>query len=471
MPMKDDIGLVHFIGIGGIGMSAIAEVLHNLGRKVQGSDANEGANVERLRAKGIDVFVGHRADNLGKAAVVVTSTAIKPDNPERMAARERHLPIVPRAEMLAEIMRFKAGIAVGGTHGKTTTTSLVGRLLIAGGLDPTIINGGILMDIGTNARMGGGDWLVAEADESDGSFLKLPAEIAIVTNIDPEHLDHYGTFDKAKEAFQRFVDAVPFYGCGVLCIDHPDVQALAAKLPQKPIVTYGANPQADVRYLDVRPDGTRTIFDVVVRNRRTGDTRRMDGLMLPMPGLHNVSNATAAIAVADRLGVSEEAIRAGLAGFKGVGRRFTHTGSWKGVEVYDDYAHHPVEITAVLKAARQAVRSKRSGRVIAIKQPHRYSRLDDLFDGFCSCFNDADTVLVAPVYAAGEQPIPGRDSAALADGLRSAGHRDVRLIDGPEAIAPLIAETAKEDDLVIFLGAGNVTAWAHALPDELARLG
>ncbi len=406
MPMKDDIGLVHFIGIGGIGMSAIAEVLHNLGRKVQGSDANEGANVERLRAKGIDVFVGHKAENLGDAAVVVTSTAIKAGQ-SRTHGCARKASAHRAACGNAGRNHALQGGHRGWRHPRQDDDDFVWSvgLLIAGGLDPTIINGGILMDIGTNARMGDGDWLVAEADESDGSFLKLPAEIAIVTNIDPEHLDHYGTFDKAKEAFQRFVDAVPFYGCGVLCIDHPDVQALAAKLPQKPILTYGANPQADVRYLDVRPEGTRTFFDVVLRDRRTGDSRRMDGLMLPMPGLHNVSNATAAIAVADRLGVSEDDIRSGLADFKGVGRRFTHTGSWKGVEIYDDYAHHPVEITAVLKAARQAVRSKRSGRVIAIKQPHRYSRLHDLFDGFCSCFNDADTVLVAPVYAAGEQPI------------------------------------------------------------------
>jgi UDP-N-acetylmuramate--alanine ligase len=468
MPMTDDIGPVHFIGIGGIGMSAIAEVLHNLGHKVQGSDQADGANVKRLRKKGIEVFVGHEAKNVENAGVVVTSTAIREDNPEKAAARERRIPVVPRAEMLAELMRFRSGISVGGTHGKTTTTSLVGRLLIAGGKDPTIINGGILMDIGTNARMGQGDWLVAEADESDGSFLLLPSEIAIVTNIDPEHLDHYGTFDAAKDAFREFVEGVPFYGCSVLCIDHPEVQALAARMAAKPVLTYGNNPQADVRFTDIRAEGASTIFNITIRDRRSGEVMRWNDLMLPMPGDHNVANATAAIAVAHRLGIGEEAVRSGLADFKGVGRRFTHTGSWNGVEIYDDYAHHPVEITAVLKAARQALRGDRSGKVIAIKQPHRYSRLSELFDGFCSCFNDADTVLVAPVYEAGETPIEGATATALVQGLQSAGHRDARLISGQNDVAPLVREIAQEGDIVVFLGAGNITAWAHALPDELA---
>ncbi|MDA8870671.1 UDP-N-acetylmuramate--L-alanine ligase [Rhizobiaceae bacterium] len=470
MPMTENLGPVHFIGIGGIGMSAIAEVLHNMGTRVQGSDGKDGANVERLRAKGITVHVGHDAGNLGDARVVVTSTAIQESNPERMAAIENHIPVVPRAEMLAELMRFKSGIAVGGTHGKTTTTSLVGRLLIAGGLDPTIINGGILMDIGTNARMGDGEWLVAEADESDGSFLKLPAEIAIITNMDPEHLDHYGTFENAKEAFKAFVEAVPFYGAGVLCIDHPEVHKLMQKMSNKPIVTYGTNVQADVRFTDVRPDGGRTFFDVHIRNRRDGTKETWRELMLPMPGQHNVSNATAAIAVAHRLGVGEDAVREGLADFKGVGRRFTHTGSWNGVEVYDDYAHHPVEITAVLSAARQALRAERSGRVIAIKQPHRYTRLKDLFDEFCGCFDDADIVLVAPVYTAGEAPLGDYDSDKLVRGLRAAGHRNVRAVADRESVADIVAAEAEEGDIVIYLGAGDITAWAHSLPGALAKL-
>lgn len=470
MRMADDIGLIHFIGIGGIGMSAIAEVLHNLGYPVQGSDAAEGANVKRLREKGIAVHVGHRAENLGASEVVVTSTAIKHDNPERVEAKERLIPIVRRAEMLAELMRFKQAVAVGGTHGKTTTTSMVGQLLETGGLDPTIINGGILNAIGTNARMGDGSWLVAEADESDGSFLKLPADIAIVTNIDPEHLDHYGTFDKAKEAFKTFVENVPFYGFGVMCIDHPEVQALVGRIEDRRLVTYGNNPQSDYRFHDVRPQGAKSTFDVTVRDRKTGEDQTIKDLVLPMPGIHNVSNATAAIAVAHQLGVPAEKLREGLANFKGVRRRFTHTGMWNGVDIFDDYAHHPVEISAVLKAARSAVKSAGKGRVIAIKQPHRYTRLNDLFDEFSSCFNDANTVLVAPVYEAGELPIEGINSKALVSAMKSAGHRDARSIDSPDEIAPLIREIVEDGDYVIFLGAGDITAWAHALPKELAKL-
>ncbi len=470
MRMSDDIGLIHFIGIGGIGMSAIAEVLHNLGHKVQGSDAADGANVQRLREKGITVHVGHKAENLGESAVVVTSTAIQHDNPERMEAKERHLPIVRRAEMLAELMRFKQSVAVGGTHGKTTTTSMVGTLLDYGGLDPTIINGGILNAYGTNAKMGEGDWLVAEADESDGSFLRLPADVAIITNIDPEHLDHYKTFDNAKEAFKTFIENLPFYGFGVVCIDHPEVQALRGRIEDRRLVTYGNNPQADVRFARVEAEGATSKFDVVIRDRKTGETSEMTGLVLPMPGIHNVSNATAAIAVAHELGVGEEKIREGLLAFKGVKRRFTHTGSWNGVEIFDDYAHHPVEISAVLKAARTSVKSAGKGKVIAIKQPHRYTRLESLFDEFGACFNDAQTVLLAPVYEAGEKPIEGINHETLASNMKSGGHRDVRVISGPEDIAPMIADVAEDGDFVVFLGAGNITAWAHALPDELAKL-
>ncbi|MEM1039234.1 MAG: UDP-N-acetylmuramate--L-alanine ligase [Pseudomonadota bacterium] len=463
MRMADDIGLIHFVGIGGIGMSAIAEVLHNLGYAVQGSDQNDGANVRRLREKGIDVHIGHRAENLGATRVVVTSTAIKPDNPERIAAKERHLPIVRRAEMLAELMRFKQSIAVGGTHGKTTTTSMVGQLLESGGLDPTIINGGILNAIGTNARMGEGDWMVVEADESDGSFLRLPADVAIVTNIDPEHLDHYGTFDRAKKAFQRFIENVPFYGFGVMCIDHSEVQALVSRIEDRRIITYGQNPQAAVRFTNVRAEGARSYFDITIRRWNSDTEVTMRDLMLPMPGIHNVSNATAAIAVANKLGVDEAGIRAGLEAFQGVKRRFTHMGTWKGVEIFDDYAHHPVEIAAVLKAARAAA----PGRVIAIKQPHRFTRLESLFDDFSACFNEADTVCVAPVYTAGEAPIEGYDSKSLVSALKSGGHRDARLLASEDEIAALVSQTAKEGDYVIFLGAGNVTQWAQALPGQL----
>lgn len=467
MKMPEKIGLVHFIGIGGIGMSGIAEVLHNLGYDVQGSDMSDSANVKRLREKGITVHIGHRAENLGDAEVVVASTAIKQDNPERVAARERNLPMVRRAEMLAELMRFKKAIAIGGTHGKTTTTTMVSTLLVAGGLDPTVINGGIINDIGTNARMGDGEWMVVEADESDGTFLKLPADVAIVTNIDPEHLDHYGDYEAVKKAFTTFVENVPFYGFGVMCLDHPEVQAQVAKITDRRVVTYGANPQAEVRFVDVSSKGAASHFAIEKRDRKTGEVIRIEDLVLPMPGLYNVSNATAAIAVSLELGVTPDAIRDGLSSFGGVKRRFTHTGSWNGVEVYDDYAHHPVEISSVLSAARQAT----SGKVIAIKQPHRYSRLESLFGDFCSCFNDADHVLVAPVYEAGEKPIEGYNATTLAEGLRSGGHRSAVAIEGPEVIAAKIAELAEPGDFVIFLGAGNVSQWAYALPDELKALG
>ena len=466
MKMPEKIGLVHFVGIGGIGMSGIAEVLHNLGYDVQGSDQNDSANVKRLREKGIEVHIGHRAENLGDAEVVVASSAIKQDNPERIAARERNIPMVRRAEMLAELMRFRKAIAIGGTHGKTTTTTMVSTLLVAGGLDPTVINGGIINDFGTNARIGNGEWMVVEADESDGTFLRLPADVAVVTNIDPEHLDHYGDYDAIKAAFTQFVENVPFYGFGVMCLDHPEVQNQVLKITDRRVLTYGSNPQAEVRFMDISNDGAASIFTVERRHRKTDKVDRLENLKLPMPGLHNISNATAAIAIALELGVAHDAIREGLASFGGVRRRFTHTGSWNGVEVFDDYAHHPVEIKAALSAARQATK----GKVIAIKQPHKYSRLESLFGDFCSCFNEADTVYVAPVYEAGEKPIEGINHKTLAEGLRSGGHRDAKAISGSDEIPSLIAEIAQSGDVVIFLGAGDVTQWAQALPNQLADL-
>ncbi|MDR7220024.1 UDP-N-acetylmuramate--L-alanine ligase [Aminobacter aminovorans] len=464
MKMPQTIGLVHFIGIGGIGMSGIAEVLHNLGYKVQGSDQSESANVQRLRDKGIECFVGHKAENLGDAEVIVVSTAIKKTNPELMAAREKLLPVVRRAEMLAELMRFRNAVAIGGTHGKTTTTSMVATLLDAGGLDPTVINGGIINAYGTNARMGEGEWMVVEADESDGTFLKLPADVAVVTNIDPEHLDHYGTFDKVREAFRQFVENVPFYGFGVMCTDHPEVQALVSHIEDRRVITYGENAQADVRFTNHRMEGAVSVFDVVIRNRKSASATTIEGLRLPMPGRHNVSNATAAIAVATELGITPEAVKRGLLSFGGVKRRFTHTGAWNGVDVFDDYGHHPVEIKAVLRAAREAT----AGRVIAIAQPHRFTRLRDLFDDFSACFNDADTVMIAPVYTAGEDPIDGINSEALVARIRAGGHRDARYIDSPAAVAPIVRELAKPGDFVVYLGAGNITQWAYALPGELA---
>jgi UDP-N-acetylmuramate--alanine ligase len=411
-------------------------------------------------------FIGHAAQNVEEAALVVVSTAIRRDNPELIAARERRLPVVRRAEMLAELMRFKSCVAIAGTHGKTTTTSLVATLLDAGNMDPTVINGGIINAYGTNARMGEGEWMVVEADESDGTFLKLPADVAIVTNIDPEHLDHFGSFEAVKDAFRRFIDNIPFYGFAVMCIDHPVVQDLVGHIEDRRIITYGENPQADVRLIDVDLRGGQSRFRVMIRDRRPGFRMEMEDLVLPMPGKHNALNATAALAVAHELGVEPEAIRKALAGFGGVKRRFTKTGEWNGALIFDDYGHHPVEIKAVLKAARAST----EGNVVAIVQPHRYTRLASLFDDFCTCFNDADTVIVAPVYAAGEAPIEGMDRDGLVSGLKSRGHRDAIALQRSEDLAGLVATRAKPGDYVVCLGAGNITQWAYALPGELAAL-
>ncbi|MBX3538824.1 MAG: UDP-N-acetylmuramate--L-alanine ligase [Chelatococcus sp.] len=464
MKLPRELGPIHFIGIGGIGMSGIAEVLLNLGYTVQGSDAGDNANVKRLRDKGVKTFLGHAADNLGDAEVVVVSTAIQRDNPELAAAREKRLPVVRRAEMLAELMRLKTCVAIAGTHGKTTTTSIVATLLDAGNFDPTVINGGIINAYGTNARLGAGDWMVVEADESDGTFLKLPADVAIVTNIDAEHLDHFKTFDAVKAAFRSFVENIPFYGFAVMCIDHPVVQDLIGHIQDRRVITYGENPQADVRLVIDDLTGGKSQFIVIIRDRKTGARVVIDDLVMPMPGHHNALNATAAIAVAYELGMEPEAIRKALASFGGVKRRFTRTGEWNGVTIFDDYGHHPVEIAAVLKAARASTK----GQVIAVMQPHRYSRLASLFDSFCTCFNDADAVIVAPVYAAGEQPIPGADRDSLVAGLKARGHRDVVALPEPAALAGMVRELAKPGDYVVCLGAGTITAWAYALPEELA---
>ena len=457
------IGTIHFCGIGGIGMSGIAEVLHNLGYQVQGSDLAENANVRRLVALGVPVSIGHDRANLGDAEVLVVSSAVKSDNPEVVAARERLIPVVRRAEMLAELMRLKGAIAVGGTHGKTTTTSIIASVLDAAGLDPTVINGGIINAYGTNARLGAGEWIVVEADESDGTFVKLPATIAVVTSIDPEHLDFYDTFDDIRRAFASFVANIPFYGLAVLCIDHPEVQALMPRLTDRRIVTYGMSPQADVRAENVETAPGRARFDVRFSGRAAGAGGRLDRLELPMTGAHNVQNALAAIAIAREMKIADDIIRRGLETFAGVKRRFTVTGQVRGITVVDDYAHHPVEITAALAAGRSSARRN----VIAVVQPHRYSRLKFLFDEFCTCFNDADTVIVADVYAAGEAPIAGIDRDALVAGLRDHGHRNVIALEGPDALAGVIAGFAEAGDYVLCLGAGSITRWANDLPDRL----
>jgi UDP-N-acetylmuramate--alanine ligase len=464
MPLN--IGTIHFVGIGGIGMSGIAQVLHNLGYKVQGSDIADGANVRRLREAGIAIDVGHDAANLGDAQVVVVSTAVQRDNPEVAAARAKMIPVVRRAEMLAELMRLRWSVAVGGTHGKTTTTSLIACVLEAAHLDPTVINGGIVNAYGANTRMGEGDWMVVEADESDGSFLRLPAVIAVVTNIDPEHLDHWGTADAMVAGFDQFVSNIPFYGFAVLCIDHPTVQQMIPRMSDHRVVTYGFSPQADVRAERVAMDRHGATFEVVVTDRRSRRTRRMGPFRLPMLGHHNVLNALAAVAVGVEMEIADAQLRDAFIGFKGVKRRFTKTGEAGGVTVIDDYGHHPVEIAAVLKAARQAG----ARDVIAVVQPHRYSRLSSLFGEFCTCMNDAGTVIVADVYAAGEAPVPGATRDALVDGLRAAGHRSVVPLPAPERLAEMVAAIAKPGDFVVCLGAGTVTQWAQTLPAELAEL-
>ena len=462
--MPTEIGTIHFVGIGGIGMSGIAEVMHNLGYQVQGSDIAEGYVVEGLRKRGIKVMIGHAAENLGEAAVVVTSTAVRRDNPEVAAALENRVPVVRRAEMLAELMRLKRTVAVAGTHGKTTTTSMVAALLDAGGVDPTVINGGIINSYGSNARLGESDWMVVEADESDGSFLRLDGTIAIVTNIDPEHLEHYGTFDAIKDAFVEFIENVPFYGCAVLCIDHPEVQAVIPKIRDRRVVTYGYSAQADVRGENVTPYPGGNQFDAVIR-QRDGTQRRIGGIDLPMPGRHNVQNALAAVAVAVEMGVSDDLICTGFAKFTGVKRRFTKVGEVDGVTVIDDYGHHPVEIRAVLAAAREGVRT---GRVIAVVQPHRFTRLRDHMADFEAAFNDADIVYAAPVYAAGEAPIEGVDSAAMVAGMKARGHRNAQVVPSAEALADALAEVVQEGDMVVCLGAGDITKWAAGLADAIA---
>ncbi|NYS23496.1 UDP-N-acetylmuramate--L-alanine ligase [Rhodobacteraceae bacterium 2376] len=463
--LPTDIGPIHFTGIGGIGMSGIAEVLLTHGYRVQGSDLKASPITDRLQGLGAEIFIGQRADNLGAAEVVVISTAIKPDNPELLAARRAGLPVVRRAEMLAELMRLRSNIAIAGTHGKTTTTTLVATLLDRGGLDPTVINGGVIHAYGSNARAGAGEWMVVEADESDGSFNRLPATIAVVTNIDPEHLEHWGSFDALRQGFHDFVSNIPFYGLAVCCTDHAEVQALVGRITDRRVVTFGYNAQADVRAVNLRYVKGVAHFDIALQ----AEEKRIEGCTLPMPGDHNVSNALAAVAVARHLGMKGADIRAALADFGGVNRRFTHVGEANGVSVIDDYGHHPVEIAAVLRAARQALGDE-GGKVIAVHQPHRYTRLSSLFNDFCHCFNEADLVAIAPVYAAGEDPIPGAGRDDLVAGLIRHGHRAAHAIDSEDALEALIRAHARPGDMVVCLGAGTISAWARGLPARLERV-
>jgi UDP-N-acetylmuramate--alanine ligase len=464
--LPTQLGAIHFVGIGGIGMSGIAEVLLNHGYQVQGSDLKASKITERLEGLGARIFIGQKAENLEAAEVVVISSAIKPGNPELDAARARGLPVVRRAEMLAELMRLRSNIAVAGTHGKTTTTTLVATLLDAGGVDPTVINGGVIHAYGSNARVGQGDWMVVEADESDGTFNRLPATIAIVTNIDPEHMEHWGSIENLRQGFTDFVSNIPFYGLAVCCTDHPEVRALVGRITDRRITTFGFNAQADVRAMNLTYKGGVAHFDIALQ----AEGQVIEGCSLPMPGDHNVSNALAAVAVARHLGMKGSEIRDALAGFKGVNRRFTKVGEVGGITVIDDYGHHPVEIAAVLKAARQAIGSDGGGRVIAVHQPHRYSRLSSLFEDFCGCFNDADVVAIAEVYAAGEDPIPGASRDDLVAGLIRHGHRHARAILSEDDLERLVREQARPGDMVVCLGAGTISTWANNLPERLKDL-
>ena len=473
--MSPDIGTLHFVGIGGIGMSGIAILLNALGYKVQGTDQAEGANVARLREIGLRVMVGHAAKNIlcekGELPdAIVISSAVKSDNPEVIAARESKVPVVKRAEMLAELMRLKSAVAVAGTHGKTTTPSMVGQLLDAAGFDPTVVNGGIVNAYGTNLRFGQSDAMVVEADESDGTFTRLPATVAVVTNIDPEHMDHYGSFDEVREAYKRFVLNLPFYGYALLCLDHPEVQALVPQVSQRKIITYGFNPQADIRASNVRQDAKGSTFDVTFAGWLSLDGRDVviSDVILPMPGLHNVQNSLVAFGVAKEMDVPPATMRKALSGFRGVKRRFTRVGEVNGIAIIDDYAHHPVEIETILKTAR-SVLEEPDAKIIAIFQPHRFTRLQDLFEGFCRCFNEADTVIIADVYAAGETPIEGVNKDSLTKGIHDHGHRDSRSLISKENLPDILAEIAKPGDYILCMGAGDITSWANALPAQLAE--
>lgn len=457
LPTK--LGTIHFIGIGGIGMSGIAEVLINQGYTISGSDLKESPITKRLIKMGAKIHYPQEAKKIESVEVVVISSAIKAGNEELDRARALGLPIVRRAEMLAELMRLKSNIAIAGTHGKTTTTTLVATLLDHGGIDPTVINGGIIHAYGSNARMGAGEWMVVEADESDGTFNKLPATIAVVTNIDPEHMEHYGSFENLKDAFYQFVSNIPFYGVAICNTDHPEVQSLIGRIDDRRVVTYGFNKQADVRAKNLRFEKGRAYFDIALQT----EGEFIENLILPMPGDYNVSNALAAVAVSRHLGLDAKKIRNALLEFKGVKRRFTYVGEINGVTIIDDYAHHPVEISAVLSAAKQAT----SGKVIAVHQPHRFSRLDNLFEDFCNSFNDADVVGITDVYSAGEEPIKNRNRDSLVVGLKARGHRNAFTVKDEADLKNFFLKNCNKGDLLVCLGAGTISAWAYRLSENI----
>ncbi len=467
-------GVLHFIGIGGIGVSGIAEIMHRFGYQVQGSDSKASANTKRLEEKNINIFIGHDADNLKNTKdnkpieVVVYSSAVKQDNPEIVAAKKNNIPVIRRAEMLAELMRFKNSIAIAGTHGKTTTTSLIGHVMEKTELDPTIINGGIANSYGSNVRIGESDWMVVEVDESDGSFTLLPSSIGVITNIDPEHMDFYDSFDEVKDAYRKFIYNIPFYGFAVACTDDDNVKSLISDLPRK-IISYGFKEGSDVRATNLRNTAEGMRFDVSVNIDK--ENQIINDVLLPMFGAHNVLNALSCIAICTKIGVSVESIKQAFVSFKGVRRRFTTTGVVNGIRIIDDYAHHPKEIKAVLGTAKDIVRRESNGgRIIAVMQPHRYSRLSGLFDEFCESFSAADAVIIADVYTAGEEPIANINKTTLVQGIINTGHKLVHSLDNVEQLPELIKNVATPHDMVLFLGAGDITSWAQALPNQLLEL-
>ena len=461
--LPETVELLHFIGIGGIGMSAIAEILVGKGYQVQGSDlAADSKTLTRLRKLGVQLFVGHAMENLQGADAVVVSSAIKADNPELIKAKAMGIPVVHRAEMLAELMRFQLSVAVGGTHGKTTTTALVYTMLKAAGIAPSVINGGILNDLGSNAQVGDGSWMVVEADESDGSFKKLRPTIAVITNIDPEHMEHYGTVEALHQAFCDFAESIPFYGLAVLCGDHPTCAQLAGSITDRRVVTYGFSEGVNYRAVNVRSSANQTTFDLHI-SRRNEEEVIVD-VTIHMVGLHNVLNSLAAIAVADEIEVPLKKALKGLENFHGVNRRFTILGVPDGVTLVDDYAHHPVEITATLKAAREAFKGH---KVFAVMQPHRFSRLHDHMQGFAESLTLADGVILLPVYKAGEQPIAGVTHEALAGEIKKLGFENVHLATDATSIEALIGPMAQNGDGVVFLGAGDISTMAQKVATSL----
>ena len=465
--IPQNVGRFHFIGIGGIGMSGIAEILLQSGYLVQGSDINPTKITKRLNKLGAKIFIGHNSGNINQANIIVYSSAITEKNPELIEAKKLSIPIVHRSEMLGELMRLKQSIAVAGTHGKTTTTSLISKLLEQNNMDPTIINGGIISSLASNAKLGEGKWMVVEADESDGSFSRLIPTIAIVTNIDLEHMDFHKTESNLEKAFTNFISSIPFYGFAAVCIDHPRIQKILAKVTNKKIITYGYSPNADIRAINTRFVDGKMIFDVSYKDKVEKNTSFIKNIIFSMIGYHNVLNALAAISVALELGISITIIKKSLNSFSGVQRRFQYITKIDNAKIYDDYGHHPEEIKAALSAAKLI---KNNSKILAIFQPHRYTRLKNHFEEFCSSFNDADKVILLNIYAAGEKKLINYENTDLEEGIRNYGHKNVESLKDDEKIFEKIFKNLKNFDIIIFLGAGNITNIANSLSKKIKTL-